>query len=249
MAILQFKDLLEARAHFGHKKQNWNPKMQPYIYKQKNGLHIIDLRKSVELLKEAYKAVTEIAARGGKFLFVGTKKQAQSIIEEAAKRVGASYVKDRWVGGTLTNFNVIRRSIEKYNKLCEEIEAESFKELPQKIQSRMLRQQVKMRKYFDGIKNMESLPDLLYVVDVTQEENAVKEANLLEIPVVAIVDTNSDPETVDYPIPANDDAIESIRLITSVIETAIAEGRKHFEEEEQLRKKEELEEVKEEGKE
>lgn len=241
---LQFKDLLDARAHFGHKRRNWNPKMEPYIYTQKNGLHIIDLRKSVELLKEAYQAVSDIASKGGEFLFVGTKRQAQNLIEETANRINASYVKERWLGGTLTNFNVIRKSIDKYNELCKQIEQENFKDLPTKTQSRLLRQKDKMKKHFDGIRNMEKPPDLLYVIDVSHEDIAIKEANLLEIPVVAIIDTNSDPEMVDYPIPANDDAIESIKLITNVIETAIIEGKKRFEEE-QKNKEEEIKEDKE----
>jgi small subunit ribosomal protein S2 len=239
---LQFKDLLDARAHFGHRRRNWNPKMEPYIYTEKDGLHIIDLRKSVELLKDAYRIVSNIAAKGGEFLFVGTKKQAQNIIEEAAKRVNASYVKERWLGGTLTNFSVIRNSINKYNDLCQQTEQEDFNELQTKTQSRLLRQRDKMKKHFDGIQNMEKTPDLLYVIDVKQEEIAIKEANLLEIPVVAIIDTNSDPEMVDYPIPANDDAIESIKLITNIIETAIIEGRKRFDEEQQIKEKEEVKE-------
>jgi small subunit ribosomal protein S2 len=239
---LQFKDLLDARAHFGHRRRNWNPKMEPYIYTEKDGLHIIDLRKSVELLKDAYRIVANIAAKGGEFLFVGTKKQAQNIIEEAAKRVNASYVKERWLGGTLTNFSVIRNSINKYNELCEQIGQENFQELPTKTQSRLLRQRDKMKKHFDGIQKMEKLPNLLYVIDVEQEDIAIKEANLLEIPVVAIIDTNSDPEMVDYPIPANDDAIESIKLITNIIETAIIEGKKRFEDEQQIKEKEEVKE-------
>jgi len=242
---LQFKDLLDARAHFGHKKRNWNPKMEPFIYTEKNGLHIIDLRRSVELLKEAYRAVNNIAEKGGEFLFVGTKKQAQNVLEETAKRVNASYVKERWLGGTLTNFNVIRNSINKYNQLCEQIEQEDFQKLSSKMQSRLLRQKNKMEKHFDGIQNMEKLPDLLYVIDVRREDIAIKEANLLEIPVVAIIDTNSDPEMVDYPIPANDDAIESIKLITNIIETAIVEGKKRFEEKQSIKDKEELQENKE----
>jgi small subunit ribosomal protein S2 len=232
---LQFKDLLDARAHFGHKRRNWNPKMEPFIYKEKDGLHIIDLRKSVELLKDAYHIVMKTASNGGEFLFVGTKKQAQNIIEETAKRINASYVKERWLGGTLTNFNIIRNSINKYNELCEQIEQENFKELTTKTQSQLLRQRAKMKKHFDGIQNMEKLPDLLYVIDVKQEEIAIKEANLLEIPVVAIIDTNSDPEMIDYPIPANDDAIESIKLITNIIETAIVEGKKRFEEKQKVK--------------
>ncbi len=227
---LQFKDLLDARAHFGHRKSNWNPKMKPYIYTQKNGLHIIDLRKSVKLLGEAYRAVANVAASGGMFLFIGTKKQAEGVIEEAAKRVGASYVTERWLGGTLTNFSVIRKSIQKYNDLCSQIEQEQFGELPPKEQSHLLRQRDKMDRHFKGIQNMERIPDLLYVVDVVREDIAIKEANILEIPVVAILDTDSDPEMVNYPIPANDDAIESIRLITSVIETAIVEGQSRIEE-------------------
>jgi small subunit ribosomal protein S2 len=242
---LQFKDLLDARAHFGHKRRNWNPKMEQFIYTEKDGLHIIDLRKSVELLKNAYRIVSSTAASGGEFLFVGTKKQAQNIIEEAAKRVNASYVKERWLGGTLTNFNVIRNSINKYNGLREQIEQEDFETLPTKIQSRLLRQKEKMEKHFDGIQNMEKLPDLLYIIDVNQEDIAIKEANLLEIPVVAIIDTNSDPEMIDYPIPANDDAIESIKLITNIIETAITEGKKKFEDEQQSKAKKEEKEAKE----
>ena len=236
---LQFKDLLDARAHFGHKRRNWNPKMEQFIYTEKDGLHIIDIRKSVDLLKNAYRIVSSTAASGGEFLFVGTKKQAQNIIEEAAKRVTASYVKERWLGGTLTNFNVIRNSINKYNELREQIEQEDFETLPTKIQSRLLRQKEKMEKHFDGIQNMERLPDLLYVVDVNREDIAIKEANLLEIPVVAIIDTNSDPEMIDYPIPANDDAIESIKLITNIIETAIIEGKKRYEDEQQSKAKKE----------
>ncbi len=236
---LQFKDLLDARAHFGHKRRNWNPKMEQFIYTEKDGLHIIDIRKSVDLLKNAYRMVSSTAAGGGEFLFVGTKKQAQNIIEEAAKRVTASYVKERWLGGTLTNFNVIRNSINKYNNLCEQIEQEDFETLPTKIQSRLLRQKEKMEKHFDGIQNMERLPDLLYVVDVNREDIAIKEANLLEIPVVAIIDTNSDPEMIDFPIPANDDAIESIKLITNIIETAIIEGKKRYEDEQQSKAKKE----------
>ncbi|MCK4321636.1 30S ribosomal protein S2 [candidate division WOR-3 bacterium] len=230
MALLQFKDLLEARAHFGHKKRNWNPKMKPYIYTQKDGLHIIDLRKSVQLLREAYNMLSKVAAQGAEFLFVGTKKQAAYIIEEAALRVGVSYVNERWLGGTLTNFNVIRRSIDKYNELCERIEEEEYQELPKKVQTRLKRRQKKMERHFKGIQNMERVPDILYVVDVINEKIAIKEAHLIEIPVVAIIDTNSDPDLVNYPIPANDDAIESIRLITSVIEMAIVEGRSKLEE-------------------
>ena len=239
---LQFKDLLDARAHFGHKRRNWNPKMEPFIYKEKDGLHIIDLRKSVDLLKDAYHIVMKTAANGGEFLFVGTKKQAQNIIEETAKRINVSYVKERWLGGTLTNFSVIRNSINKYNKLCEQIEQENFKELTAKTQSQLLRQRDRMKKHFDGIQNMEKLPDLLYIIDVKHEDIAIKEANLLEIPVVAIIDTNSDPEMIDYPIPANDDAIESIKLITNIIETAIVEGKKRFEEQQKVKEKEEVKE-------
>lgn len=239
---LQFKDLLDARAHFGHRRRNWNPKMEPFIYTEKDGLHIIDLRKSVDLMKDAYQIVMKIAEKGGDFLFVGTKKQAQNIIEETAKRINVSYVRERWLGGTLTNFNVIRNSINKYNELCEKIDQEDFKELPAKTQSQLLRQRDKMKKHFEGIKNMEKLPDLLYVIDVRQEDIAIKEANLLEIPVVAIIDTNSDPEMIDYPIPANDDAIESIKLITNIIETAIVEGNKRFEERQQIKEKEKVKE-------
>jgi len=231
VALLQFKDLLDARAHFGHKKIYWNPKMKPYIYTQKDGLHIIDLRKSVQLLKEAYTMVVNVAAKGAEFLFVGTKKQAAEVIEEAALRIGASYVNERWLGGTLTNFSVVRRSIDKYNKLCEQIEQEDFQEFSKKERIRLKRRRDKMEHHFKGIQNMGRIPDILYIVDVVNEDISIKEAHLLEIPVVAIIDTNSNPDLVDYPIPANDDAIESIRLITSVIEGAIVEGRSRLEEE------------------
>lgn len=233
VALLQFKDLLDARAHFGHKKSNWNPKMKQYIYTQKDGLHIIDLRKSVKLLREAYNMVSKAAAEGAEFLFVGTKRQAADVIEEAALRIGASYVNERWLGGTLTNFNVIRRSINKYNELCMKIEQEDFQKLSKKEQIRLKRKREKMEHHFKGIQNMERVPDVLFVVDVINEDIAIKEAHLLEIPVVAIIDTNSDPDLVDYPIPANDDAIESIRLITIVIETAILEGKSKIEKKEE----------------
>ncbi|MCK4420443.1 30S ribosomal protein S2 [candidate division WOR-3 bacterium] len=228
---MQFKDLLDARVHFGHKKSAWNPKMKPYIYTERNGLHIIDVRKSVQLIREAYNVVANAAADGAEFLFVGTKKQAADVIEKAATRVGASWVSERWLGGTLTNFSVIRKSVEKFIALCEQIEQGEFKELPKKEQIRLNRKRDKMECYFKGIQNMKRVPDFLFVVDVINEDIAVKEGRLLEIPVVAIVDTNADPDLVDYPIPANDDAIESIRLITSIIEMAITEGQSQIVEE------------------
>lgn len=231
MALLQFKDLLEARVHFGHRNRNWNPKMEPYIYTERDGLHIIDVRKSIQLLKDAYSAVSKAAADGAEFLFVGTKKQAADIVEESAKKVGASWVNERWLGGTLTNFNVIKKSIKKYRELCDRIESEEFNELSKKEQVKLKRKQEKMERHFKGIQNMERVPDFLYIVDTMNEDIALKEARILEIPVVGITDTNSDPEIVDYPIPANDDAIESIRLITGVIETAIVEGRQKLEDE------------------
>ena len=226
MALVTFKELLDARIHFGHKKSRWNPAMAPYIYTEKKGVHIIDIRKTMQLLNDAYYFARDMASRGKKFIFVGTKKQASEIIKEEAGKVGAFYVHTRWLGGTLTNFSTLKRSIDKYNELNRLFELGEFKDLTKKEIIKLQRKRDKMKKYFEGIKDMDRLPDVMYVVDIRKEINAVREARIVGIPVIGIVDTNSDPNLVDYPIPANDDAIESIQLITRVITSAIAEGLK-----------------------
>ena len=226
MALVTFKELLDARIHFGHKKSRWNPAMAPYIYTEKKGVHIIDIRKTMQLLNDAYYFARDMASRGKKFVFVGTKKQASEIIKEEAGKVGAFYVHTRWLGGTLTNFSTLKKSIDKYNELNRLFELGEFKNLTKKEIIKLQRKRDKMKKYFEGIKDMDRLPDVMYVVDIRKEINAVREARIVGIPVIGIVDTNSDPNLVDYPIPANDDAIESIQLITRVISSAIAEGLK-----------------------
>lgn len=226
MALVTFKELLDARIHFGHKKSRWNPAMAPYIYTEKKGVHIIDIRKTMQLLNDAYYFARDMASRGKKFIFVGTKKQASEIIKEEAGKVGAFYVHTRWLGGTLTNFSTLKKSIDKYNELNRLFELGEFKNLTKKEIIKLQRKRDKMKKYFEGIKDMDRLPDVMYVVDIRKEINAVREARIVGIPVIGIVDTNSDPNLVDYPIPANDDAIESIQLITRVITSAIAEGLK-----------------------
>ena len=226
MALVTFKELLDARIHFGHKKSRWNPAMAPYIYTEKKGVHIIDIRKTMQLLNDAYYFARDMASRGKKFVFVGTKKQASEIIKEEAGKVGAFYVHTRWLGGTLTNFSTLKRSIDKYNELNRLFELGEFKDLTKKEIIKLQRKRDKMKKYFEGIKDMDRIPDVMYVVDIRKEINAVREARIVGIPVIGIVDTNSDPNLVDYPIPANDDAIESIQLITRVISSAIAEGLK-----------------------
>lgn len=227
MSIISVKDLLEARIHFGHKVARWNPAMEPYIYGERRGIHIIDIRKTVSLLNDAYYFAREQAAKGKKFLFVGTKKQASSIIEEEAKKVGAFYVNTRWLGGTLTNFSTIKESIRKFNELSEQIALAEIHKKSKKEIAKLKAKKEKMEKYFSGLKNMTELPDVLYIVDAKKEMNAIHEANIMNIPVIAIIDTNGDPTLVNYPIPANDDAIESIQLITRIITAAIQEGMKN----------------------
>ena len=226
MALVTFKELLDARIHFGHKKSRWNPAMAPYIYTEKKGVHIIDIRKTMQLLNDAYYFARDMASQGKKFIFVGTKKQASEIIKEEAGKVGAFYVHTRWLGGTLTNFSTLKKSIDKYNELNRLFELGEFKNLTKKEIIKLQRKRDKMKKYFEGIKDMVRIPDVMFVVDIRKEINAVREARIVGIPVIGIVDTNSDPNLVDYPIPANDDAIESIQLITRVITSAIAEGLK-----------------------
>ncbi len=217
------KELLEAGVHFGHQTRRWNPKMKPYIFGKRNGIHIIDLQKTLRHFQEAADFVREVAAAGHNVLFVGTKRQAQDAIREEAQRCGMFYVNHRWLGGTMTNFKTIRRSIERFK----EIEATLSNEdaiLTKKERIRLERQRRKMERALGGIKDMDELPDALFVIDTVHEHIAVREANRLGIPIIAVVDTNCDPEEVDYPIPGNDDAIRAIRLFASRIADNILEG-------------------------
>lgn len=225
MAVVAMKQLLEAGVHFGHQTRRWNPKMRPYIFMERNGIYIIDLQKTVRLLEEAYQFVRELVAQGGRVLFVGTKKQAREAIAEEARRCGEFYINERWLGGTLTNFATIRTRVDRLAEL-EQMEAEGlFERLPKKEVARLLREKEKLTKYLGGIQGMKDLPDVVYVVDPRKEKIAVSEARKLGIPVVAIVDTNCDPEEVDYVIPGNDDAIRAVRLITGKIADAVLEGK------------------------
>jgi small subunit ribosomal protein S2 len=218
------KQLLEAGVHFGHQTRRWNPKMSRFIFTERNGIHIIDLQKSVPLIEEAYRFVRDTVAGGGEVLFVGTKKQAQDAIREEATRAGQPFVNQRWLGGMLTNFLTIRRRVERLREI-EDMETRGIMEmLPKREQARLSEEAARLEKYLGGIKNMNRLPAAVYVVDTRQEHIAVAEARKLGIPVVAILDTNCDPDEVDYPIPGNDDAIRAVRLITSRIANACLEG-------------------------
>jgi len=225
MAIISMKQLLEAGVHFGHQTRRWNPKMKKYIYTERNGIYIIDLQKTVRKMEEAYNFVRELAANGGTILFVGTKKQAQDSVREEAERCGMFYVNQRWLGGTLTNFQTIRKRIERLHEL-EHMETDgTFDVLPKKEVIRLRKEKQRLEKFLGGIKGMKSLPDAVYIIDPRKEKIAVAEARKLGIPVVAIVDTNCDPDEIDYVIPGNDDAIRAVRLITSKIADAVLEGK------------------------
>ena len=225
MAVVSMKQLLEAGVHFGHQTRRWNPKMQTYIYTERNGIYIIDLQKTVKKLEEAYNFVKEIAAAGQSVLFVGTKKQAQEAIREEATRVNMFYVNSRWLGGMLTNFKTMRTRVDRMNQLKKMEEDGTFDMLPKKEVVKLHHEMEKLDKYLGGVKDMKRLPGALFVVDPRNEHNAVAEARKLGIPVVAIVDTNCDPDEIDYVIPGNDDAIRAIRLISSVMANAITEGK------------------------
>src|SRR2546429_9728678 len=225
MAALTMKDLLEAGVHFGHQTKRWNPKMQKYIFGERNGIYIIDLQKTLKKFREAYAFVRDLGAGGGTVLFIGTKKQAQESVFEEATRCGMFYVNQRWLGGTLTNFATIRKSIARLKKLEEMKETGEFERLPKKEALELDREREKLEKALIGIKMMESLPSAVFIIDPRKEKIAVAEALRLGIPIVAIVDTNCDPTGIDYAIPGNDDAIRAVRLITSRIADAVNEGR------------------------
>ena len=225
MSVISMKQLLEAGVHFGHQTRRWNPKMAEYIFTERNGIYIIDLQKTVKKVEEAYNFMKDIAAEGGEVLFVGTKKQAQDSIREEAQRVGQYYVSVRWPGGMLTNFQTIRKSINRLNQLEKMAEDGTFDLLPKKEVLKLRHEMEILEKNYGGIKEMKKAPAALFVVDPKKEHIAIAEAKKLGIPVVAIVDTNCDPDEVDYPIPGNDDAIRAVKLIAETMANAILEGK------------------------
>ena len=225
MAVVSMKQLLEAGVHFGHQTRRWNPKMQTYIYTERNGIYIIDLQKTVKKLEEAYNFVKDVAANGQSVLFVGTKKQAQEAIREEASRVNMYYVNSRWLGGMLTNFKTMRTRVDRMNQLKKMQEDGTFDLLPKKEVIKLQLEIAKLEKYLGGVKDMKKLPGAMFVVDPRKEKNAIAEARKLKIPVVAIVDTNCDPDEVDYVIPGNDDAIRAIKLISATMANAVLEGK------------------------
>ena len=225
MAVVSMKQLLEAGVHFGHQTRRWNPKMAPYIFTERNGIYIIDREKTVKKLDEAYNFVRDVAANGGEVLFVGTKKQAGDSIKEEAERAGAHYVNARWLGGMLTNFKTIQKRIERLAQLRKMEEDGTFELLPKKEVVKLKLEIEKLEKFIGGIKQMKTLPAALFIVDPKKEKIAVSEARKLNIPIVAIVDTNCDPDEVDYVIPGNDDAIRAVKLIAGAMANAVMEGR------------------------
>lgn len=226
MSIISMKQLLEAGVHFGHQMRRWDPKMKPYIFTDRNNIYIIDLQQTVKLVEVAYDIVREISSNGGNVLFVGTKKQAQESIKNEAERCGMYYINYRWLGGTLTNFNTIRKRVKRLHELEEMETNKMFEILPKKEVISLKREKGKLEKVLTGIKDMEELPAIIFVVDPKKENIAVAEAIKLSIPIVAIVDTNCNPEEIDYVIPGNDDAIRAVKLLSSVIADAVIEGKK-----------------------
>lgn len=229
MAYVTMKDMLDAGVHFGHQTQRWNPKMKPYVYTDRGGIHIIDLQKSVVSARAAYDFVKETASKGVRVIFVGTKKQAIEPIKEAAEKSGQFYVTKRWLGGTLTNFQTVKSSIDRLKRIDQMREKGELEFFSKKERSSMEKEYGKLSEYLDGIRDMKDAPGLMFVVDLNKEHIAVAEARRLGIPVVAIADTNVDPEMVDYPIPGNDDAIRSIKLFSNMVAEAFLEGSKEYE--------------------
>ncbi|MCF2558062.1 MAG: 30S ribosomal protein S2 [Bacteroidales bacterium] len=225
MAVVSMKQLLEAGVHFGHQTRRWNPKMAKYIFTERNGIYIIDLQKTVKKLDEAYNFVRDVAAEGGDILFVGTKKQAQESIRDEATRCGMHYVNARWLGGMLTNFRTIRKRIDRLDQLKKMSEDGTFDLLPKKEVVKLQLEIEKLEKFLGGVKNMTSLPKAMFIVDPHKERIAVSEARKLHIPIVAIVDTNCNPDEIDYVIPGNDDAIRAVRLIAGAMADAALEGK------------------------
>lgn len=225
MSVVSMKELLEAGVHFGHQTRRWNPKMAPYIFTERNGIHIIDLSKSVVKVDEAYKAVSEIAEQGGTILFVGTKKQAQDAVKAEAERCGMYYVNQRWLGGMLTNFKTIQSRIERLNKINEMEQDGTFDVLPKKEVAGLKKEQDKLEKNIGGIKTMKHIPDAIFVVDPKKERICIREAHALGITLIGICDTNCDPDDLDYVIPGNDDAIRAVKLLCSKMADAVIEAK------------------------
>lgn len=225
MAVISMKQLLEAGVHFGHQTRRWNPKMAEYIFAERNGIYIIDLQKTVKKVEDAYQAIANIVKDGGEVLFVGTKKQAQDSIKEEAERCGMYYVNERWLGGMLTNFETIKTRIKKLAEIDAMIEDGTMDVLPKKEVAKLMKEKEKLDKNIGGIKEMKKIPDVMFIVDPRKEKIAVQEAHSLNIPIVAIVDTNCDPEEVDYVIPGNDDAIRAVKLIAGRMADAVIESK------------------------
>lgn len=226
MSVISMKQLLEAGVHFGHQTKRWNPKMAKYIFGQRNGIHIIDLQKTVKKIKEAYKFIVDSVSQGEYILFVGTKKQAREAIASEAQRCGMPYINQRWIGGLLTNFSTINKSLERLQEIENIKISGQFEALTKKEQARLEKERLRLEKIFGGLKGMKGLPGLVFVVDTHIELNAVKECHKVEIPIVGIVDTDCDPEKVDYLIPANDDAIRAIKLLATLAADAVIEGKR-----------------------
>ncbi|OGX24956.1 MAG: 30S ribosomal protein S2 [Omnitrophica WOR_2 bacterium RIFCSPHIGHO2_01_FULL_48_9] len=222
------KKLLEAGVHFGHQTKRWNPKMKRFIFGQRSGIYIIDLEKTVDHLNRARDFIYEVASKGGKILFVGTKKQAQGVIEEEAKRVGMYYVNNRWMGGLLTNLQTVKKSIERLKSIERMKQDGIFEQITKKEVARLTKEHGKLMHGLGGILDMVSLPQAIFIVDTKKEEIAVKEARRLKIPIIGLIDTNCDPDVVDYPVPGNDDALKSVKFITALIADSVAEGRKAY---------------------
>ncbi|OGC42687.1 30S ribosomal protein S2 [candidate division WOR-3 bacterium RBG_13_43_14] len=233
MDLVTVEELITAGVHFGHRTKRWNPKMEKFIFGKRNGVHIIDVRQTIEYLKRAYDATVHIAEQGKGILFVGTKKQAKDIIKEEANRGSIFHVTERWLGGLLTNYEILSQRVNRLREFRQMKEDGRWAMLSKKELTRMERRFTKLVKYFSGVKDMDRLPGLVYIIDIKKDLTALREAQRKNIPVVAIVDTNVDPTEITYPIPANDDSIRSITLITRVITDAVLEGRKGFESEEE----------------
>ncbi|WEK56161.1 MAG: 30S ribosomal protein S2 [Candidatus Cohnella colombiensis] len=225
MAVISMKQLLEAGVHFGHQTRRWNPKMDKYIFTERNGIYIIDLQKTVKKVDEAYNFIRQLGEQGGTMLFVGTKKQAQDSVKEEAERSGQYYINQRWLGGTLTNFSTIQKRTDRLHQLNKWEEDGTFEVLPKKEVIILRKEKDRLEKFLGGIKNMRKLPDALFIIDPRKERIAVAEARKLGIPIVGIVDTNCDPDEIDYVIPGNDDAIRAVKLLTAKMADAIVESR------------------------
>ena len=225
MSVVSMRALLEAGVHFGHQTRRWNPKMKPYIFQERNGIYIIDLSQTVQKLRVTYEAVKQLSREGKVILFVGTKKQAQDVVKEEAERAGTYFVNQRWLGGTLTNFSTIQKRIARLRELEGMKQQGTFDLLPKKEVSKLTDQLNKLERFLGGIKDMHRLPDAVFIVDPKKERIAVLEARKLKIPIIAVIDTNCDPDEIDYPIPGNDDAIRAVKLMVGAIADAIIEGR------------------------